>query len=102
MIGSYYEKIQEADLENKKVLLRVDLNVAIENSKVKETFKIKAIQKLAVSSGKKCKVALISHLGRPEGRVNSEFSLEQIKTDLENILGVKIIFINDCLYEEKR
>ncbi len=95
-------KIQEANLENKKILLRVDLNVAIENGKAKETFKIGAAQKtLNYLLEKKCKVALISHLGRPDGKKNPEFSLSQIKIDLENILGLKIIFIDDCLSEEK-
>ena len=36
------KKIQDADLENKRVLLRVDFNVAVENGKVQEVFKIKA------------------------------------------------------------
>ena len=95
-------KIQEAEIENRKVLLRVDLNVAIEDSRVKETFKIKAAQKtLNYLLEKKCKVALISHLGRPDGKKNPEFSLGQIKNDLENILGLRIMFLNDCLSEEK-
>lgn len=95
-------KIQEAEIENRKVLLRVDLNVAIEDGRVKETFKIKAAQKtLNYLLEKKCKVALISHLGRPDGKKNPEFSLGQIKNDLENILGLRIMFLNDCLSEEK-
>ena len=95
------KKIQEADLENKKVLLRVDFNVAVENGEVKENFRIEASKEtLVYLLGKKCKVALASHLGRPEGKVNPEFSLEQIKDDVENVLGVKIKFIKDCLSGE--
>jgi phosphoglycerate kinase len=94
-------KIQEANLENKKIILRVDFNVAIENGKAKENFKIKAVQRtLDYLLDKKCKIALVSHLGRPEGQPNPEFSLGQIKNDIENILGIKIIFIEDCLSEK--
>ncbi len=94
-------RIQEAELENKKVLLRVDFNVALENEKVKEDFKIKVAQETInylLSRG--AKVALLSHLGRPEGMVKSEFSLAQIKDDVQKILGKKINFISDCIGEK--
>lgn len=95
------KKIQDADAENKKVLLRVDFNVAIENGKVKEAFKIAACKEsLKYLLEKNAKVALVSHLGRPTGKVNPEFSLGQIKKDIENILGVKTIFIGDCIGEK--
>jgi len=91
-------KIQEADIKNKKVLMRVDFNVAVENGKVKEGFKIAACQEsVQYLLEKGAKVALISHLGRPDGKVNSEFSLGQIKNDIENILSLKTIFIDDCI-----
>jgi len=105
------KKIQEAQLENKKVLLRVDFNVALENGRVKEGFKIAATKEtVEYLLEKKAKVALISHLGRPahiatqnvagkpEG-FDEKLSLSQITDDVQNILGVKIKFINDCLGE---
>jgi len=95
------KKIQNADVQNKKILMRVDFNVAVENGKVKESFKIAACKesvKYLLEKG--AKVALISHLGRPDGKVNPEFSLGQIKNDIENILGVKTIFIDDCIGEK--
>ena len=94
-------KIQEADLENKKVLLRVDFNVAIENGRAKETFKIKAAKEsLDYLLSKKAKVALVSHLGRPEGKINPEFSLGQIADDVKELLGVEVEFIPDCIGEK--
>lgn len=94
-------KIQDVDLENKKVLLRVDFNVALENGRVKEKFKIEACREtVKFLLEKNCKVALISHLGRPEGKNNPEFSLQQIVDDVENILGLKVKFISDCISEE--
>lgn len=95
------KRIQEADLENKKVLLRVDFNVSIENGRAKETFKIKAAKEsLDYLLSKKAKVALVSHLGRPEGKINPEFSLGQIADDAQELLGVEIEFISDCIGEK--
>ncbi|HOW60137.1 MAG TPA: phosphoglycerate kinase [Candidatus Moranbacteria bacterium] len=95
------KKIQEANLFNKKVILRVDFNVAVKDGKVKEGFKIEAAKEtLNYLLEKKCKVAMVSHFGRPEGKINPELSLRQIKNDIENILETKIFFIGDCLSEE--
>ncbi|PIP28044.1 MAG: hypothetical protein COX29_03305 [Candidatus Moranbacteria bacterium CG23_combo_of_CG06-09_8_20_14_all_35_22] len=104
-------KIQDANLENKKVLLRVDFNVALENGKVKEKFKIEACKEtVRFLLEKNCKVALISHLGRPSfakataGKpkgFDESLSLLQLKDDAENILGKKIKFISDCIGEER-
>lgn len=90
--------IQTADIKGKKVLLRVDFNVAIKNKKAQESFKIRvANETLEYLLSNGAKVALLSHFGRPEGKVNPEFSLAQIKEDIENILGVRTVFIEDCL-----
>ena len=89
------KKIQEAELNGKKVLVRADFNVAIENGTVKEAFKIKACQETVdYLLQRNCQVAVCSHLGRPDGKNNPEFSLEQIKDDVEKIIGKKIIFGN--------
>ena len=95
------KKIQEIDVENEKVLLRVDFNASLENKDVKEKFKIAAAKEtLDYLLQKNAKVALISHLGRPEGKVNMEFSLGQIRDDAERILGAKVIFVDDCVGEK--
>jgi phosphoglycerate kinase len=96
------KKIQEADLENRKVLLRADFNVAVENGKAKERFKIEAVKEtLEYLLEKNCKIALLSHLGRPDGKINPDYSLKQIKDDIENISGAKIVFVDDCISEKK-
>ena len=95
------QKIQKSDLQNKKVLVRVDFNVAIANGHAKETFKIAACKETAdYLLSQNCQVALISHLGRPEGKINPEFSLGQIVGDAEKIIGQKIIFVDDCIGEK--
>ncbi len=94
-------KIQEANIENKKVLLRVDFNVSLEDGHVKESFKISAAKEtLDYLLSKNCKVAMISHLGRPDGKVNPEFSLEQVVVDADIILGKEITFVPDCIGEK--
>ncbi|PIP26838.1 MAG: hypothetical protein CO140_00635 [Candidatus Moranbacteria bacterium CG_4_9_14_3_um_filter_40_7] len=95
------KKLQNADVENKKVILRVDFNVSMENGKAKETFKIKAVKEsLDYLLGKRAKVALLSYFGRPEGKVKPEFSLEQLVPDVQKILGIKVRFISDCIGEK--
>jgi phosphoglycerate kinase len=94
-------KMQDADLNEKKVLVRVDFNVSLDESgDVKEEFKIAAAKETVeyiLSQGGK--VALVSHFGRPGGQAKEEFSLEQLVNDAERILGVKIKFVSDCLDE---
>ena len=95
------KKIQDAELEGKKVLVRADFNVAIEDGDAKEDFKIKACKEtIDYLLEKNCKVAICAHLGRPEGKENPEFSLGQIADDIERSIGIKIIFVDDCVGEK--
>ena len=95
------KKIQDADVENKKVLVRADFNVSIVDGKVQDDFKLAACKKTVeyLSSQQGTKIALASHFGRPDGKANPEFSLKQIQNELTKILGKKIIFVSDCIGE---
>lgn len=89
------------DLAGKKILLRVDFNVAVENGKTKESFKIAAAKEsLDYLLNKGCRVAMISHLGRPEGKINPDFSLAQIVFDAKEILATNLVFVEDCIGEK--
>lgn len=91
-------KIQEGSFLNKKVLLRADFNVAVENGVVKERFKLEACKHSVEHLLKQnAKVAIVSHLGRPDGKVMAEFSLQQVQAEVEKILGKKLIFVDDCV-----
>jgi len=95
------KKIQDADVEGKKVLLRVDFNSSVEEDTVKEKFKIQAADEtvrylLAMNA----KVALLSWLGRPGGKKDPKYSLNPIKDDVEYILGHKVKFVPDCIGDE--
>jgi phosphoglycerate kinase len=95
------KKIQEANVKNKKVLFRVDFNVAVENGKVKEKFKIQAAREtLKYLMQENARVAILTYFGRPGGKKDMNFSLNQIISDTEKILGYKINFVSDCIGSE--
>lgn len=96
------KKIQDANLENKKVLVRVDFNVGISDGKIQEKFKLQACKETIdyILSQEGTRVAVCSHLGRPDGKVNSEFSLLQIRETLEETLERKVVFVDDCVGEK--
>jgi phosphoglycerate kinase len=90
------KRMQDAEVENRIVFLRVDFNVAVEAGVVNEKFKILAAKEtLDYLTAMNAKVALVTHFGRPDGKIDPEFSLRPIKDDVEYILGRKIKFIPD-------
>lgn len=97
------KKIQDADVQGKNVLMRVDFNVSLdENEDVIEAHKIRAAKdslELLIENGAR-KVALLTHFGRPDGEIKPEFSVRQIVDDVERILGIKVSFVNDCVGEK--
>jgi len=96
------KKIQDGAFAGKKVLVRADFNVAIVDGKIQERYKLEACKETVdfLSRQTGAKIALMSHLGRPDGKVASEFSLLQVKDELEKILGKKVIFVSDCIGEK--
>lgn len=92
-------RIQSGSFAGKKVLVRADFNVAIVDGQVQERFKLEACKKTInylLSQGG-VRIALASHLGRPNGEINLEFSLEHLKNELEKIFDKKIVFVGDCI-----
>ena len=90
--------ISELDLNNKKVLVRVDFNVPIDKDlKVTDNTRIKSSLKTIlyiIKSGGTC--ILISHMGRPNG-YEEKLSLKNIVEELEKLLKKKITFLDDCI-----
>ncbi len=94
--------IDDIDLKNKRVLLRVDFNVPLNDSyEITDDTRIRAaiptIKKILSSGGS---VVLMSHLGRPKTGNEEEFSLKHLVGDLSQRLGTKVKFANDCVGEE--
>ena len=89
--------IDDFNFKEKKVLIRVDFNVPFENGRVTDTTRIKSavptILKI-IKDGGAC--ILMSHLGRPNG-FEDQFSLIQIKSELDKILKIETKFCTDCI-----
>ena len=87
--------IKDLDIKDKTILVRVDYNVPIKNGEVESDLRISASLptiKYLLNNGAK-RIVLISHLGRPEGKENPEFSLSPVAKTLEQLLpGPKIGF----------
>jgi phosphoglycerate kinase len=88
-----------ADLKGKRVLVRVDLNVPMENGRVADRTRLErvipTIQEIADKGGK---VVLLSHFGRPKGR-DAKQSLKPIAAALSDVLGRPVAFAEDCIGE---
>ena len=81
----------------KKVLVRVDFNVSIDNGLVTEDYRIRsAIPTIEYLVKRGAKVILASHLGRPKYH-NQNNSLAPVAVRLKEILSRKVDFINDCI-----
>ncbi len=94
--------IDKVDLKNKKVLVRVDFNVPLdENLKITDDIRIVSslatINKIIAEGGK---VILMSHLGRPKGKANPKFSLKPVAIRLGELLKKDVKFAPDCIGEE--
>lgn len=86
------------DLRSKRVILRCDLNVPLKNGLITDDGRIRAsvptIKKL-VDAG--ARVVVISHLGRPDGEHNPDFSLAPVAERLEQLLGQPVVFARDTV-----
>ena len=93
-----YIKDQE-NLKDKKILLRLDLNVPLKNRIITDQTRIdKILPIINFLLEKKSKILVISHVGRPKGKVNEDLSLKPICENLESKInkktGKKIPFFN--------
>ena len=92
--------VEQLDLPGKRVFVRVDFNVPIDKKTgaVKDDSRIRAaLPTIRHAIGKKAKVILASHLGRPDGKVVPELSLENVGARLSQLLGQDVIFADDCV-----
>ena len=86
--------IKDIDVSGKKVIVRCDFNVPLDNGEITDNSRITAtIPTIDYLIEKGAKVILISHLGRPKGTPSSKFSLLPVKYELSSILGQEVLFI---------
>lgn len=93
--------IEQIDITNKRVLIRVDYNVPLdEDFQVSDDKRIyESIKTIRYALEKNCKVILVSHMGRPKGQTLKEYSLKHILGSVEKHLGQKVIFIESLAAE---
>src|SRR5258708_20322048 len=92
--------VRDIDLHGKKVLLRADYNVPVEDGKITDDYRIQkslpTIEYL-LSHGKN--LIICSHLGRPEG-VDQKLSLKPVADRLSQLLGRPVKFVHDCIGDD--
>ena len=96
--------VESLDLAGKRVFIRVDFNVPIKNGTITDDTRITASLptiKYALERGASV-VILASHLGRPKGKANPEFSLKPVAQRLSQLLGREVVFADDCIGEPAR
>ena len=92
------------DLEGKKVLVRCDFNVPLdENRNITDNSRIvKALDTIKYLLKNNAKLILCSHLGRPKGEFKEEFSLKPVRDELERLLNVNVILAKDVVGEDAK
>ena len=94
--------INENKLKNKKILLRLDLNVPLENGKIIDTTRIdKILPTLNYLIKQKAKIIILSHVGRPKGKIVKGLSLKPIGEDLQKKLNTNVKLIKENIYKIK-
>ena len=92
---------QNLVLEGKKVIVRVDLNVPMKDGSITEASRIvKILPTLKLLIEKEAKIVILSHIGRPKGKVVKGMSLEPISKKLSDLLDIKILFNKDEINEK--
>ena len=94
--------IDDLDLKGKRVLVRVDFNVPLdENQKITDDIRItSALSTIKKIIGDGGKAILMSHLGRPKGQVKSEYSLKPVAVRLGELLDMDVKFAEDCVGDQ--
>jgi phosphoglycerate kinase len=95
--------IKDLDLTGKRVFVRVDFNVPIKNGTIGDDTRVRSsLPTIQYALERGATVILASHLGRPKGKPNPEYSLRPIATRVSELLGRKVEFAEDSIGEPAR
>ncbi|HKA31577.1 MAG TPA: phosphoglycerate kinase [Candidatus Binatia bacterium] len=93
--------VTQLDIDGKRVFVRADFNVPIENGAITEMHRIEStLPTLRYISPKAKKLIVASHLGRPGGKKSPEWSLAPVRAALEKLLGSPVVLAPDCVGPE--
>ncbi len=96
--------LNDYDVAGKTVLLRADYNVPLnEAGEITSDYRIaQSIPTIKALQEKGCKIVICSHLGRPKGPEDTQFSLKPVAKRLSELLNQPVIFVDDCIGDEVR
>ena len=99
----FKETIRDVDLRGRTVLVRVDYNVPLtSDGQISDDLRIRAsLPTLRYLIEQNCKIIVISHLGRPNGR-QKKYSLAPVAAHLADVLGRPVRFVDDCVGDKVR
>ncbi len=93
--------IRDVDARGKRVLVRVDFNVPMEDGRITDDTRIRAaVPTIQALTAQGAKVILMSHLGRPDGKVKDDLRLAPVAQRLSELLGVQVATTKDCVGDE--
>src|SRR5467141_4993671 len=94
-----FRTLDDVDVKGKRVLVRVDLNVPMENGRVTDATRLERVAPTITGiSAKGGKVILLAHFGRPKGRDPKE-SLKPVAAELSQVIGKPVAFADECVGE---
>ena len=93
--------ITHLKLKGKRVLIRVDYNVPIEDGIVVDDFRIRAsLPTINYCLNAGASIVLMSHMGRPDGKIIPSLSLDPIAFELEELINKEVMFSSDCISDD--
>ena len=93
-----FNTIDKLDAGGKTIILRGDLNVPVKDGAVSDNTRLERLKPtIDALTEKGGRVVVVSHFGRPKGEKNPEMTLAPIATELSNVLGQAVKFIDDCI-----
>lgn len=103
-MGFNKKTVRDIDLAGKRVLVRADYNVPVKNGKISDDYRIKqSVETIKyIWEQYESSIVIISHLGRPDGKPNAEFSLKPVAKRLAELLGKRVEFAGDTIGPEAK
>ena len=93
------QKMTDLDLAGRTVFMRLDLNAPIQDGVVTSDARLSALPSIQYALEQGAQLALASHLGRPKGKYNPDFSLIPVGSCWSELLGVDVHFSDNCTGE---
>ena len=93
--------IQDVNIQNQKVIIRVDYNVPINNGNIIDDYRIiSSLKTINYCLNNNASIILMSHLGRPDGACNKKYSLKPIYNYINKKLNTNVFFSEDCISKD--